>query len=82
MIITEDERTITSVGKCENCNRTTIVRRVKTIGWSGEGRGWFDICFACFGPRVFWKERENGPIFESPAEYVRQRHAADAGTRV
>jgi len=73
MIIIEDERNIKTTGKREECHTIAIVRSVKTVGWSGEGRGYFQLCFHCFGLRIFWQDREGGQVFESPAEFSRTK---------
>ena len=71
MIIIQDERAkgMSHIGKCENCGQTVLCRKVKAYDVVHRGnRGYYLICFSCFGPRIFWKKNEGGIIYESPAE--------------
>jgi hypothetical protein len=55
------------VGVCENCKQSKPVRPVESFGHTGESRGWYNLCFSCFGPQVFWRENSNGLAMMSPA---------------
>jgi len=67
MIIVDDDRKSASLGVCENCQRDDVlVRHVESVGWSGESRGFYSICFECFGARLTWRLRESGRMYMSP----------------
>jgi len=69
VVIIEDERnTCKAIGECQQCHTTAIVRPVMARDWFGSNRGYFRLCFSCFAPRIRWKNREDGQVFESPAE--------------
>lgn len=55
------------VGVCENCHANKPVRPVEAVGWAKESRGWFNLCFDCFGPQVWWRERTGSQVWMSPA---------------
>lgn len=57
------------VGVCENCECKAPGRRVEAVDFiTRQGRGWYNLCYKCFGPRVFWrKSAKSSQIFESPA---------------
>ena len=68
MLILEDERTIDSIVKCENCGQERRGRPIITFDWiTRKSRGWVSICFDCFGPRIKWKANEKSKTFLSPA---------------
>jgi len=47
------------IGTCENCKRENVtVRRVKAIGMFNEPRGYFDICFECQRPEIYWTTKD------------------------
>jgi len=52
------------IGTCENCGKETWVRReeVKDMMFRDISRGFADLCFKCFGPRILWKSKEYGNI--------------------
>ena len=54
-------------GVCENCKKTKSVRPVESFGHTRESRGWFNLCFDCFGPQIFWRENDKGRTMMSPA---------------
>ena len=60
-----------SIGTCENCNREGVkVRKVEAFDTFHKGsRGFYNICFSCIGPRVFWKK--GGRTIESPTNIIR-----------
>ena len=77
MNIISDERNITTVGMCEQCHKEKCGRRVQSFGYSQESRGWFFLCFDCFGPRIFWRENANSremctPVFAVPQKVKRK----------
>ena len=42
-------------GICENCKKETWVRRVESFDvMHGQSRGFHDLCYKCFGPRILW----------------------------
>jgi len=46
-------------GKCDNCGRENVkVRRIEAIGMFNESRGFFDICFECQRPEIFWTTKD------------------------
>ena len=52
-------------GICENCNNETWVRRIEaTDVMHGKSRGFYNICFKCFGPQILW--RKGGMKISSP----------------
>jgi len=55
------------VGICENCHTKKPVRKVEAFGAMRESRGWFNLCFDCFAPQMWWHEREGGVVWMSPA---------------
>jgi len=59
-----------NIGTCKNCLRDNVkIRRVRAISWlSKANRGWYNICFDCVGPKVFWKK--GGRTIESPTNYI------------
>jgi len=66
MQIIKDERTENyPVGTCENCQQEKPVRKVQAVGMYQEPRGWFSMCFACFGPRLLWRAGK-GMVMSSP----------------
>jgi len=67
MDIIEDERDRGYMDVCENCGKTALGRRVEAIGFAGESRGFFFICFICFRPRITWRPRgEHSRTYVSP----------------
>ena len=41
------------IGTCENCGKEKVkVRRIKAIGMFKEPRGFFNVCFECFGEQI------------------------------
>lgn len=58
MIILTDERNDAQVGTCENCGKSASGRFVESFGHGrGSNRGFYFICFECFGPRIKWTDR-------------------------
>jgi hypothetical protein len=57
MRIIRDDREHAYTKTCENCGREASGREIEAVGYSGEGRGWFFVCFGCFAPRITWKPR-------------------------
>ena len=55
-------------GTCKNCGKETWVRReeIKDMMFKEISRGYADLCFKCFGPRILWKSKERGNM-RSPA---------------
>jgi len=54
-------------GKCENCEKETIVRPVEafsaiSLGKEKASRGWYKLCFKCAGPVILWKSKEYGSM--------------------
>lgn len=48
-----------SIGVCENCGKTTKVRKIKFFSAFAKAspesvRGYCNICYRCFGPRIIW----------------------------
>jgi len=48
-----------SIDVCKNCGETTKVRDVEAYGMfvrasRESSRGFYKICYRCFGPRVIW----------------------------
>ena len=59
-----------SIGTCENCKREGVkVRPVEEVSWlSKASRGWWNICFECFGPTVTWSNKRG--TFHSPTVFI------------
>ena len=58
-----------TVGTCENCKREHVkIRPIEAMGMFKEPRGWYQICFDCFGPRVKWSDK-TGTYF-SPTDKI------------
>lgn len=54
-------------GVCENCNKETWVRRIESFDRFHRGsRGFFNLCYKCFGPRILW--RKGGLEMKSPMD--------------
>ncbi len=70
MNIISDERDITTVSMCEQCHVEKCGREVQSFGYSQESRGWFFLCFDCFGPRIFWRENENSREMYTPISAI------------
>ena len=57
-----------SIGTCENCEtERTKVRPVEAfsvmqMGREPASRGFYTICYKCFRPRVFWKDKMYGDM--------------------
>jgi len=42
---------------CENCKNETWVRRIEAKDvMHGGNRGFYRICFKCFGPQILWRK--------------------------
>lgn len=54
MTILEDERESKQIDTCENCGNIRNGREVQAVGFSQESRGYYFLCFLCFGPRIKW----------------------------
>lgn len=67
------------VGVCENCLQEKPARRVEAFGMVRESRGWYILCFDCFGPQMWWRENSGGKVWMSPASNMRLQ--ADASPR-
>lgn len=68
MIIVKDERVENKIQKCEQCGEIAQGRSIEAIDRiHGEGRGWWFLCFECFGPQIHWKKSEGGMLYKSPA---------------
>ena len=68
MIIVKDERVDCQIGCCEQCGILSKGRKVKATGLFGESRGYFFLCFNCFGPRIHWKYTPNSTrVYSTPA---------------
>lgn len=64
-----------TIGTCENCHTEKVwVRRVesKASEFMGGPRGWFNICFECFGPVGYFSGGSRGP-FESPLQWSKEK---------
>jgi hypothetical protein len=69
-VVNIEDRSTSPQGVCEECGATAPIRKVevRASAFGGGGRGWYNICFACFGPRVFWRRNEtDSTVYESPA---------------
>ena len=67
IIIKQESPETSGVGTCANCGKLVPVRPVEELGFiARESRGWHQICYDCFGPRIFWKRGEMGQTYESP----------------
>lgn len=55
------------LGTCENCHKENVmVRKIEAYGAFGSGmRGYYNICFECFKPRVSFKG-SGGRTYHSP----------------
>ena len=54
--IVDDDRDHAFIGTCRNCGRSGVkCRTVRAVGFDQETRGYFDICFNCFGPQITWR---------------------------
>lgn len=72
IIIIYDETTEEhEYGICENCKQYRKIRSIQSVGHMNEERGYFDICFHCTAPRLFWKRRDDTAIFETP-QYLKK----------
>ena len=67
-IIRVEDPSTSGVTVCENCGKETPGRRIEAIDtFHRGGRGWFFLCYECFGPRVFWRTSWNSSkVYESP----------------
>ena len=70
-----DEYETYQIGTCENCLKESVrVRKIQAfstfVSASPESsRGWYNLCFECFGPRVkFWSEKRQ---YEAPTNIIR-----------
>ena len=54
------------IGTCENCHKEKVmVRPIMALDrFEGQNRGYYQICFECFKPRV--KTKIHGKTVESP----------------
>lgn len=43
-------------GICENCKKETWIRRVEAVGHGGQKRGWYKMCYKCYGPQILWRQ--------------------------
>ena len=59
------------IGTCEDCGRENVkVRPVEAYSWmSRASRGFYKLCFKCFGPRVTFTSR--GKEFYAPTNIIR-----------
>lgn len=69
-IVKKEDPEKSGIGICENCENEASVRRVEAVDFiTRKGRGWFNFCYECFGPRIFWRKTYKSPqVFESPIE--------------
>ena len=70
IVIKREDRDTGALGVCDECGLPTRTRKVevKASAFGGAGRGWYDLCFDCFRPRIFWRRDETDKtIYESPA---------------
>lgn len=71
MIVVKRETTDAgTIGVCEQCKQSGIVRPVEVTAsaFGGAGRGWYTLCYNCHRPRVFWRKSVNDQtVYESPA---------------
>ena len=60
-----------NIGTCENCHKENVkVRKIEAYGMFGSAnRGFYNICFECFKPRVKFRGRD-GRNYESPVDAV------------
>ncbi len=58
MIILEDERKEKTIDICTNCKEVKRGRQIEAFGWVLESRGFYFVCFSCFGPRIRWQKTE------------------------
>lgn len=70
-----DEFETYQIGTCENCHKENVkIRRIEAFSMFARAsressRGFYNICFECFGPRV--KFRSRGRIFYAPTNIIR-----------
>jgi len=72
VIKTEDPET-SGISICDNCGERKPGRPVEGKDtFTMTSRGWWFLCYDCFGPRVFWRASWNSTkVYESPAkQYV------------
>ena len=57
------------IGLCDNCGQDHVkIRRIEAIGVFKESRGFYNICFGCFKPRVEWSDKHG--TFYSPTDKI------------
>jgi hypothetical protein len=63
----KDEIETGYLGTCENCHKENVmVRKIEAYGAFGSGmRGYYQICFECFKPRVKFKGSD-GKTYNAP----------------
>jgi len=67
MLAITDERDHGQMGVCENCKKEALGRHIEVFGWMRESRGFYFICFDCFGPRITWRPRgKHAKVYTSP----------------
>ena len=63
-----------NIGTCENCLKENVrVRKIEAFSMFARAsrdssRGFYNICFECFGPRVTFRSR--GQIFHAPTNII------------
>jgi hypothetical protein len=62
------------LGTCENCEEATWVRPIeaKDMMFKEISRGWYNICFYCFTPRIIWNHKMYGTM-RSPTYMTREQ---------
>lgn len=73
MITVLDERELLKkgnhhIGVCENCLLERNCRQVEAFDtFTMQSRGFYNICFYCESPMIYWKYSLGGKTFRSPA---------------
>jgi len=68
-VMQRDEYETYYIGTCENCHKEKVkIRPIMAMGMFKEDRGWYQICFECFRPRVTWSDKRG--VFISPTNII------------
>ena len=67
-VISKETPDTSAISECEHCHHLAPGRRVEAIDAAHRGtRGWYFLCYKCFGPRIFWRPSWNSTrTVESP----------------
>ena len=68
-IVRKEDPEKSGKGQCEHCGALDRPgRRIETYDvFTGQSRGFFFICYVCYGPRVFWRKSWSSTrVYESP----------------